>query len=117
MGRMEKARRRELISDYKERRSRPGVFVLRRRATGETWIGGSRAIDSQVNSLMFSLRHGSHRHKGLQAAWNTDGEAGFEYEIVEALDDQEMTPIGRADWLKARLAHWTAELGAQSATA
>jgi len=110
---MEKSRRKDLVRDYKERRSRPGVFSLRCLATGETWVGASRAVDSQQNSLSFSLRHGSHRNRDLQAAWTAHGEAGFDYAIVEALDDEEMTPIGRDTWTKQRLSHWMSALGAR----
>src|SRR3990167_183760 len=66
--RMEKSRRRDLVRDYKEIKSRPGVYSLTCAATGETWVGNSRAIDTQVNNIMFSLRHGSHRNRALQAA-------------------------------------------------
>ncbi|UTP38392.1 GIY-YIG nuclease family protein [Phenylobacterium sp. LH3H17] len=114
---MEKSRRRDLVRDYKEIRSRPGVYSLTCAATGETWVGNSRAIDAQVNSIMFSLRHGSHRNRTLQAAWNAHGEAGVVYAIVEALDDEEMTGIGRDTWLKERLRHWMQALDAKPAIA
>ncbi|MDP3854306.1 GIY-YIG nuclease family protein [Phenylobacterium sp.] len=114
---MEKSARRAAVRDYKEIKSRPGVYSLTCAATGQTWVGNSRAIDSQVNSVMFSLRHGSHRNRDLQAAWNAHGEAGVVYAIVEALDDADMTAIGRDTWLKERLRHWAAALDAKSAIA
>lgn len=114
---MEKSARRAAVREYKEIKSRPGVYSLTCVATGQTWVGSSRAIDSQVNSVMFSLRHGSQRNRDLQAAWNAHGEAGVVYAIVDALDDVEMTPIGRDTWLKERLRHWAATLGAKSAIA
>ena len=114
---MEKTRRRDLVRDYKEIRSRPGVYSLTCAATGETWVGNSRAIDTQVNNIMFSLRHGSHRNRALQDAWTTHGEAGVVYAIVEALDDEEMTGIGRDTWLKERLRHWMQALNAKPAIA
>ncbi|WP_309645069.1 GIY-YIG nuclease family protein [Phenylobacterium sp.] len=114
---MEKSRRQELVRDYKERRSRPGIYSLTCAATSQAWVGSSRAIDSQSNSVDFSLRHGSHRVKDLQAAWNAHGEAGVIYAVVEVLDDEDMTTIGQQTWLKTRLAHWTSALGAKSAIA
>jgi len=114
---MEKTRRRDLVRDYKETRSRPGVYGLTCSATGETWVGNSRAIDTQVNNITFSLRHGSHRNRALQAAWTAHGEAGVVYAILEALDDEEMTGIGRDTWLKTRLAHWMQALAAKPAVA
>lgn len=114
---MEKAARRAAVRDYKEIRSRPGVYSLTCAATGETWVGNSRAIDAQVNSIMFSLRHGSHRNRALQDAWSAHGEAGVVYAIVEALDDEEMTGIGRDTWLKERLRHWMKALNAKPAIA
>ena len=32
--------------------------------------------------------------------------------VLETFDDEEMTPVGRADLMKARTAHWRTELGA-----
>lgn len=113
---MEKQSRREAIRQYKERKVPVGIFSVRCVATGETWVGASRNLDGQRNSLFFSLRLGSNRNRGLQAVWNAQGgEAGFEFAVVELLEDENLTSIGRGTWLKERERHWLAELGAKPA--
>ncbi len=113
---MDKSNRREAIRQYKERKVPVGIFALRCLASGQAWVGASRNLDGQRNSSMFGLRLGSHRNKDLQAAWNAaGGEPGFEFVILEQLEDEELGPIGRDTWLKERERHWRAALNARSA--
>jgi hypothetical protein len=51
----------------------------------------------------------------MQAAWVAHGEAVFSFEALERLDDEELTPLGRADLIKTRERHWLAALGAKKA--
>lgn len=112
---MDKQARRDAIRDYKERKVPTGIFSVRCVATGETWVGASRNLDGQQNSLFFSLRLGSGRNKALQAAWNAHGgEPGFEFAVVEALEDDDLGPLGRDTWLKERERHWREALSAKS---
>lgn len=111
---MDKQSRRNLARDYKERKVPAGIFSLRCAATGETWVGAARNLD-QKNGLMFSLRLGSHRNRALQAAWIAHGgEAGFEYAVVEALEDEDLGALGRETWLKERERHWLEALQAKA---
>jgi hypothetical protein len=47
----------------------------------------------------------------LQDAWNTHGESGLTFEVLEVVNDDNalLIPV----LLKERLAHWTAQLNAQ----
>lgn len=107
---MDKTRRRELIRDHKDRRARAGVYAVR--CAGQTWVGASPNLDAQQNSLRFSLRNGGHRNREIQAAWKAHGPDALVFEILEVLDDEEMTPLGRADALKAGQARWREALNA-----
>lgn len=109
---MDKQRRRDIAREYKERKVPLGIFSLRCAPTGETWIGMSRNLDGAANSALMSLRLGSHRNAAMQAAWKAHGEAAFTYAVVESLDE-DLSPIGKEDWLKARLRHWIAALEAR----
>ncbi|MFD3265897.1 GIY-YIG nuclease family protein [Phenylobacterium ferrooxidans] len=109
---MDKQRRRDIAREYKERKVPVGIFSLRCEPTGEAWIGMSRNLDGAANSALMSLRLGSHRNATLQAAWKAHGQAAFVYAVVEGLEE-DLTPIGREDWLKARLRHWIAALEAR----
>jgi hypothetical protein len=112
---MDKQSRRQLVRDYKERRAPAGVFVVRCPATGEVWAGSTRDVDAERNKLIFGLRMGAHQNRPMQAAWNAHGEAGLSYEVVERIDDPDLTPRGLADELKARERHWLEALAAKRA--
>jgi hypothetical protein len=114
-GRMDKQGRRQAIRDYKERKPLPGVYAVRCKATGQVWVGGSRNLEAQQNGLWFGLRAGGHVNREMQAAWNAHGESAFSFEALERLDDESLTPMGRADALKARERHWLGALGAKKA--
>jgi hypothetical protein len=112
---MDRQSRRELIRDYKERKTPAGIYALRCAATGEVWVGGSRSIETQENSTRFALRTGGHGNRALVAVWRAHGEAGFSFEVLERIDTAEMTPLGVGDEIKARERHWQAALGAMKA--
>ena len=107
---MDKQRKQEITEAYKERKSRAGVFRVD--CAGEIWLGMSRNLDAQQNSVWFSLRQGSGRNKAMQAAWSAHGEAGFAFGVVEVVSAEDLSPYLLDQALKARLAHWRAELGA-----
>ena len=112
---MDKQTRRELLRDYKERKSVAGVYAVHCAASGEVWTAGSRNIDAQQNSLWFGLRTGGHINRAMQAAWTAHGEAGFTFEVLERIEDEALTPQGVLDQLKVRERHWLATLGAKKA--
>jgi hypothetical protein len=103
---MDKPSRRELVRDYKDRKVARGIYAVRCATTGEAWVGQSRNLVQQQNGVWFSLRQGGHPNRALQAAWAAHGEAAFAYEILEALDDDDLSAMVRDDLLKARAAHW-----------
>ena len=112
---MDKNSRRELVRDYKEKKTLAGVYAIRCAATGEVWVAGSRNIEAQRNSSFFSLRSGGHPNKALQAAFAVQGVDGLAFEVLEKIEDEALSPMGVADELKQRVAHWLAQLGAKKA--
>ena len=112
---MDKQSRRELIRDFKERKTDAGIYAVRCAATGEAWVGGSPNIDTQENRTRFALKSGGHANKALVAAWRSHGDAGFSFEVLERIDTGQMTPIGVKDEIKSRERHWRAALGAMKA--
>ncbi len=109
---MEKSRKKQIQRDYKEQVSVPGIFAVRCLVSDERWLGPSRNLDAQQNGIWFQLRMGNHRVTEMQAAWNTHGEDNLVYEIVERIEDEDMTPYLLQSLLKERLAHWRSELSA-----
>jgi hypothetical protein len=108
---MDRIARKAAVAAYKERKSAYGVFAVICTATGEAWVGQSRHLDTQQNSLWFALKHSSSPHRALQASWNAHGPADFRFEALERLGDH-VSAISRPDELKRREALWTARLGA-----
>lgn len=108
---MDKQSRREAVAAFKERKVRQGIFAVRCAATGEAWLGVSRNLDAQWNSISMGLRHGTHRNKALQAAWNAHGEPGVELAELEVVDTEKLSPYLREARLRERLAHWMTETG------
>lgn len=103
--------RKEAINEYKARKIPRGAFAVRCTVTGQVWVGTSPNLDASKNGLWFGLRHASHRDQELQTAWNTHGEAAFQYEILELLKD-DVSPLALRDLLKEKKLHWTKKFGA-----
>ncbi len=105
--------RRAAVAAYKERKVVAGIYLVSCLATGERWAGQAPDLSTIQNRVWFTLRHGSHRGRKLQAAWNAHGEGAFAFEEIERLDEKALE-AGRERVMKARLAHWCAELGAEA---
>ena len=70
---MDRQDRKAAIAAYKERKPAWGVFAVICTATGETWVGRSRHVDTERNGLWFMLKLGASVHPALQAAWRPRG--------------------------------------------
>ena len=106
---MSNARKKEMLREYKETPQRAGVFAI---VCGDRrWIGTTRNLDKQQNSLWFQLRMGKYPNTVLQKEWNAKGEAAFAYEVLEEVKEENALIIG--ELLKEREAAWREETGAQ----
>jgi hypothetical protein len=106
-----KVERKEAIRQFKERTASPGIFALRCRATGRSWIDSSPNLDAAQNGQFFQLRQRIHRNKDLQAEWNTHGEEAFEFTVLEALPE-DTPPLNLRDLLTERKQAWTQQISA-----
>lgn len=105
--------RKARVEAWKEgRKSRAGVFRVDCAAAGKAWLGVSRNLDSQQNSIWFSLRHGGSPNREMQAAWKAHGEDAFAFAEVEELDVEELSAYLVNQKLQERLRHFCAETGA-----
>jgi hypothetical protein len=105
--------RKAAITAYKERKTFAGIFLIRCKATAETWVGQTPNLEKIQNRIWFSLRQGSHTCRGLQAAWTTHGPDNLTFEECERLEEEE-TPYIRNALLKERALHWRAQLSAEA---
>ena len=109
---MSNARKKELLREYRETPQRAGVFVVV--CGGHRWVGTTRNLDKQRNSLWFQLRMGNYPNVELQKAWNAAGEAASAYEVLEEVKDDNVLLIG--ELLKERNAAWREVLRAEKLT-
>ena len=107
---MRNDRKKDLIKAYKEKKASPGIYALRWGADGGVAASGN--LGAEKNGGGFTLGMGAHPNKALQAVWNAQGEAAFAYEIVERVEDKDLTPYLLDAVLKERLRHWREALGA-----
>ena len=108
---MDQRARMAAIAAYKERKPAYGVFAVVCTATGQAWVGQSRHLDTQQNSLWFAMRHGNSPYRSLQAAWDVHGQSEFKFEELERLREH-LPVLTRPDELKRRQSIWTARLQA-----
>ncbi|WP_409228618.1 GIY-YIG nuclease family protein [Gudongella sp. SC589] len=104
-------RKRELKREYKETKPDMGVYMIRSRSTGKTYIESTRNLKSGVNRARFTLNFGSHMHNGLQEDWKDKGEKDFEMEILETLVYREDDLVGDyTEELELLLSMWKERL-------
>ena len=108
---MDKQDRKAATTQFKERKSPTGVFAVICNATGEVWVGTSRNLAAQQNSLWFSLRHGASPFPSLNAAWALHGDSEFRFEELDRLKD-DFSEMLRANELKKRQKLWLERLQA-----
>jgi hypothetical protein len=107
-----KLSRKESVRKFKEYKSLLGAYVVRCTVTGRVWVGVSRNLNATKNGCWFTLRNSLHLEKSLQAEWDAQGEAAFQCEILDQLDEG-VHPLGVDEQLKEMKAEWVARLSAQ----
>ena len=108
-----KLSRKAARQQYKMRTPARGAFAVRCQANGRAWVGTSLNLDAAKNGAWSALRIGAHRDPGLQADWNTFGEAAFRFDVLETLDE-DVVAIAVSDLLKQKKRHWAAQIGAST---
>lgn len=108
---MTPAERKARVAEYKERPTIAGVFAVVCTATGESWVGKSRHIDTQQNGLWFALKLRSSPYASLQAAWDANDPRDFRFEQLDRLP-ADISALRRTDELNARARLWTLRLQA-----
>jgi hypothetical protein len=82
---MTEEEKRAAIAAYREQKVESGIYALSCLPSGQRWVGSALNLATIRNRLWFTLRLGHDQHPGLQDAWNTHGEDGFDFEILERL--------------------------------
>lgn len=77
--------------EYKLSHRPMGVFQIRNTKNDKVFVDSSLNVPGKINRHKFQLNAGVHPSKALQADWNQQGSAEFEFEILEDVlprDDQ-----------------------------
>ena len=90
---------------YKERKSRPGIYGVRLKASERCWVGSAQNLDTAKNSAWMTLNSGRHLDRSLQAEWTRLGEHAFEFVILETLKE-DLLPLAVKDLLKEKKRLW-----------
>ena len=101
--------RKAAIAAYKKLDRQVGVYALRCGPSGAVWVGQATSLDKIWNRIRFTLEHGSHPSRTLQAAWREHGADGFAFEVLERIEDEAASYILHRV-LKERVAHWRTRL-------
>ena len=83
---MDKAQRKALTEEWKNRRPEMGVISLRCKETGEVFLGTAGDTKAGFNSIRAKLSGGLHPNKRLQELWSRHGEEGFELSVAAVLE-------------------------------
>lgn len=94
---MDKSKKKELISEWKERHPEMGVVSVECIDTGEQFYDISKDTNTWFNRHRFELSGRRHRNKRLQELWNKYGESGFEFAVVSELKYEDIADVKTAD--------------------
>ena len=83
---MDKAQKKALAEEWKNRRPEMGVISLRCKETGEAFLGTAADTKAGFNSIRAKLSGGLHPNRRLQELWKQYGEAGFEFSVAAVLE-------------------------------
>jgi hypothetical protein len=82
---MDRARRKELIEQYKQRKPDMGAFIIRPKSGGKCHIQSTPDLKGTMNGALARLEGGMHPVKELQKEWNEYGPDHFTMEVLETL--------------------------------
>jgi group I intron endonuclease len=83
-----------------------GVYTIRNRTTGKTYVGASGNIDRRIRHHFSALNSGTHINPGLQHDFNQLGRSGFSIGIVALINHQDarmesMLKVAvESDWIR-----------------
>ena len=83
---MDRARRKELLEQYKQMKPDMGVYMFKSINTNTVYLGCDKNIKATINGDRFKLNANGHRNKKLQKDWNENKEENFEIKIVQVLE-------------------------------
>lgn len=102
--------RKEIINDYKQAKSKIGVFQIRNKTNNKVFVESSLDLIAIWNRLRFQLNMGSHPNVGLQKDWKALGEENFVYEILSEIQQDDTVQMDYRKEIKKLEAMFIEEL-------
>lgn len=81
-------RRKEILNEYKSRKSCGGVYTITNTLNGKYLIGYAANLKSVQNHFQFAVMTGSTLHPKLQKDWNELGAQAFTLRVLEELEQK-----------------------------
>ncbi|MDF2593736.1 MAG: hypothetical protein K0R69_77 [Clostridia bacterium] len=78
-------RRKQLLMEYKNRKTEMGIILFQCVPTQDSFIDYSQDTKAEINSNRFKLDVNLHRNTALQKLWNEYGKDAFEIGVLEIL--------------------------------
>ena len=83
---MDKAQKKALTEEWKNRRPEMGVISLRCKESGEACVGTAKDTKAAFNSVRAKLSGGIHPNKRLMELWRQYGEESFAFSVAAVLE-------------------------------
>lgn len=74
---------------YKDSPSTAGIFIITNNVSRKSILNASMNAQGTLNRHKFELKYLKHKNKNLQADWETYGEDGFSFSVLETIKPDE----------------------------
>lgn len=104
---MNKDRKREIINEYKQKKTKGGVYKITNTANGKYMLKAEMDLQSFQNRFNFSMRMNTCLHPKMQKDFNEYGAEAFILEFLEEVEKKEEESVmGFRDRLKRLEETW-----------
>jgi len=100
----------EAKKDFKQAKRPMGVYRIRNRRNGKSYVGFSTDLQARINRQKAELKFGSHRNTELLGEWKSFGESSFEFEVLDELTHAEDSAANAAEELRILSEMWIGKL-------
>jgi hypothetical protein len=102
--------KKELKNKYKQTIQPMGIYQIKNMKNGRVFIGSAQDLRGIINSNKFQLKNGLHINKELQNDYNTIGEEGFSFDILDYLKPRQDLNYDYTEELKILRDMWLEKL-------
>ncbi len=86
---MNPSRKKELLSEYKQKEKNGGIYAIRCSANDKRWIDCTQDLPGMKNRFDFCVLTNTALHHALQKDWKTYGAGAFTFDTLETVPPKE----------------------------